>query len=123
MDHSRLPRAFYQKERGPEDEISRGDDHVHLDSGNALGLQMSDVLLYLDTLWWSDGEKVLTVLTGEVNGIESPVSKRTNNKSLCVRMQICQLDFSFREFLKINTNDRPLFPTCFSVLTAIENNL
>ena len=55
---------IYQKERGPEDEIGRGDDHVHLDSGNALRLEMSDVLLYLDTLWWGDGQKVLTVLTG-----------------------------------------------------------
>ena len=57
-------KLIYQEQRGPEDEISRGDDHVHLDSGNALGLEMSDVLLYLDTLWWGDGQKVLTVLTG-----------------------------------------------------------
>ena len=46
---------FYQKERGPEDEIGGGDDHVHLDPSNALRLEMPDVLLYLDTLRWGDG--------------------------------------------------------------------
>ena len=46
---------IYQKERGPEDEIGGGDDHVHLDPGDALSLQVSDVLLYLDTLRRGDG--------------------------------------------------------------------
>ena len=73
---------FYQKERGPEDEIGRGDDHVHLDPGNALRLQMSDVLLDLDTLGRSDGEKVLAVLTGERNLIESPAVSE-QQVSLC----------------------------------------
>ena len=52
----------YQKEWGPEDEIGGSDDHVHLDSRNALRLQVPDVLLYLDTLRRGDGEKILAVL-------------------------------------------------------------
>ena len=64
---------IYQKEWGPEDEIGGGDDHVHLDPGNALCLQVSDVLLYLNTLGRGDGEKVLTVLP--VNKCDKNCSK------------------------------------------------
>ena len=109
-----LPRRNnYQKERGPEDEIGRGDDHVHLDPGNALRLQMSDVLLDLDTLGRSDGEKVLAVLTGERNLIESPAVSE-QQVSLC---SYGTLSVGIYHSLSC-----PL-GTCFSVLTAIENNL
>ena len=52
----------HQEQRGPEDEIGRGDDHVHLDPGYALRLQVPDVLLDLDALRGTDGEEVLAVL-------------------------------------------------------------
>ena len=52
----------HQEERGPEDEIGRGDDHVHLDPGDALRLQVPDVLLDLHALRRADREEVLTVL-------------------------------------------------------------
>ena len=51
-----------QEEGSPEDEIGGGDDHVHLDPGDALRLQVPDVLLDLHTLRGTDGEQVLTVL-------------------------------------------------------------
>ena len=50
-----LVKMIYQKERGPKDEIGGGDDHVHLDPGNALCLQVPDILLYLDALGRGDG--------------------------------------------------------------------
>ena len=75
----------YQKEWGPEDKIGGGDDHVHLDPGDALCLQVSDVLLYLDTLRRGDGQKVLTVLRVQTN-VEQKVKQTRNNKSLCVQL-------------------------------------
>ena len=58
--------ATYQEERGPEDEIGGGDDHVHLDPRDPLRLQVLDVALDLDALRRRDGQQVLAVLTHNI---------------------------------------------------------